>query len=283
MFIHGARGIVAAGVLCFIVAAPAACIFSPIDYSKESADSGSCSDALGCTVILECRTMICEGMMCTTVSTSPDAPITQISHDCSKRECDGEGNVKIVPDPDDLPVNDGNPCTVEDCDDSTSPNTAAGVACPDGACDGLGHCATCNDGVRNGNETDVDCGGPNCPGCDGELCSGDPADCQSGHCVDGICCTTACDKKCDACAVSFTGVPSGMCAPVLLGKQHGSSCLELGGCGVGTLCACEDSVKNQDETAVDCGGICAAGCNVGSPCTEALDCKSGVCTGNVCG
>ena len=30
----------------------------------------------------------------------------------------------------------------------------------------------CGDGVRSGNETGVDCGGPHCPPCaDGELCS----------------------------------------------------------------------------------------------------------------
>ena len=282
MFIHGARGIVAAGAVAILVAAPAACIFAPIDYSKESADAGSCSGELGCLGSTECRTVICHGATCESFNSAVDRPIAQNNHDCTKRQCDGNGNVVDVRDPGDIPENDGNACTVEDCDEGTSPFAAAGAACPNGACDGLGHCATCDDGLRDGNETDVDCGGPNCPGCDGELCSGDPADCQSGHCVDGVCCTTACDKKCDACAVSYTGVPSGMCAPVVLGKQHGTSCTELGGCGVANLCACEDGVKNQSETAVDCGGICAAGCSVGAPCTEALDCKSGVCTSKVC-
>ncbi len=260
MFIDAARGIVAAGILCFIITVSAACLFAPVDYSKESPAAGTCSGVAGCVGSAECRTVVCRGATCESINASPDAPIGQISHDCSKRQCDGNGSVVTLPDPDDIPENDGNGCTVEDCDDSTSPNVAAGVACANGACDGLGHCSTCDDGSRDGNETDVDCGGPDCPGCDGELCGGDAADCQSGHCIDGVCCTTACDRKCDACAVGFTGAPSGMCAPVLLGKQHGSSCMELGGCGVGSLCACEDSVKNQDESAVDCGGICAAGC-----------------------
>jgi hypothetical protein len=267
-----------------IGAAPAACIFAPIDYSKEGDGAAStCTAGMGCLTSTECRTVTCHGETCDSVSASPDTPIAQINHDCSKRQCDGSGNVVTVPDPGDIPENDLNGCTVEDCDDSTPPSAPAGTACPNGACDGLGHCATCNDGVRNGNETDIDCGGPDCPGCDGEPCAGDPAGCQSGHCVDGVCCTTACDKKCDACAVELTGAPSGMCAPVILGKQHGSSCVELGGCGVSNLCACEDGLKNQDEEAIDCGGICAAGCGAGTPCKDALDCKSGSCDNKVCG
>lgn len=282
----GARRVLATGVLVCLGVIPAACIFAPIDYSRESDDGGpgcSSSMAVGCLGSTECRTVICPGVTCESTNASPAKPIAQTSHDCSKRRCDGKGNVAIVPDPDDIPGNDLNSCTLEDCDDSTPLNVAAGSACPNGACDGLGHCATCDDGIRDGNETDVDCGGPNCAGCDGELCGGDPTDCQSGHCVDGVCCTTACDKKCDACEVSFTGAPSGMCAPVLLGKQHGSSCVELGGCGLQNLCACEDGAKNQDETSVDCGGMCAAGCGGGTPCNEDLDCKSGSCNNKVCG
>ncbi len=44
----------------------------------------------------------------------------------------------------------------------------------------------CGDGVRNGGETGVDCGGP-CGSCaDGESC-GVPGDCQSGSCYRGVC------------------------------------------------------------------------------------------------
>ena len=44
--------------------------------------------------------------------------------------------------------------------------------------------ATCNDGRTNGQETDRDCGGPDCPPCDvGQVCLG-TADCASGICDD---------------------------------------------------------------------------------------------------
>ncbi|MEW5854861.1 MAG: hypothetical protein AB2A00_39155, partial [Myxococcota bacterium] len=47
--------------------------------------------------------------------------------------------------------------------------------------------ATCNDGLTNGGETDVDCGGDTtCPRCDDGLVCRTDADCTSGYC-NGIC------------------------------------------------------------------------------------------------
>lgn len=44
---------------------------------------------------------------------------------------------------------------------------------------------TCNDGVRNGSETDIDCGGPTCQGCgNGRACSQN-TDCSTSRCGDG--------------------------------------------------------------------------------------------------
>jgi hypothetical protein len=65
-----------------------------------------------------------------------------------------------------------------------------GSACPGGTCRG-GRYATCTDGITNGTETDVDCGG-SCPRClDGKRCASG-GDCASGFCT-GTCqrCTTA--------------------------------------------------------------------------------------------
>jgi len=51
-----------------------------------------------------------------------------------------------------------------------------------------GECAepTCNDGIQNGDETDVDCGGSCGPCGPGENCQAD-ADCESGVCSGGVC------------------------------------------------------------------------------------------------
>ncbi len=282
MLIHGVRRFLFLGMLGACGAVPVACLFSPIDYSGiTSGGAGACSSVEGCANPSECRTVSCVGVKCETISAPKDKVITQIEHDCQKRQCDGNGNVEVVPDPGDLPENDNNECTVEDCDDATSPNAPAGVSCLNGICDGNGKCATCEDGIKNGNEVDIDCGGPDCPHCDGELCGGEAVGCQSGHCVDGVCCSTACDKKCESCVVSQTGVPTGTCAPVMLGKPDGNKCNGLGGCGVNNLCACEDGVKDQAETGLDCGGACA-GCGPGTPCQNDFECTSNACAGGVC-
>jgi protocatechuate 3,4-dioxygenase beta subunit len=49
-----------------------------------------------------------------------------------------------------------------------------------------GACNACSDGVKNGNETDVDCGG-SCGGCPiNKICYID-SDCESNNCIDGSC------------------------------------------------------------------------------------------------
>jgi hypothetical protein len=43
--------------------------------------------------------------------------------------------------------------------------------------------ASCSDGIRNGNETGVDCGGPTCGSCTPGATCELPTDCDSGRCV----------------------------------------------------------------------------------------------------
>src|SRR5690606_23685710 len=66
---------------------------------------------------------------------------------------------------------------------------SGGSDCTTGNCDS-GTCAavsaSCTDGVQNGTETDVDCGGSCGPCADGQSC-GAPADCTSGYCNRGEC------------------------------------------------------------------------------------------------
>ena len=45
----------------------------------------------------------------------------------------------------------------------------------------------CADGVQDGQETDVDCGGPSCRKCVGGKQCGSPSDCFSGNCAAGTC------------------------------------------------------------------------------------------------
>jgi len=54
-------------------------------------------------------------------------------------------------------------------------------------CDGNGNCVTaeCTDNVKNGNETDVDCGGDSCPPCANGLECNVYGDCESRFCDTG--------------------------------------------------------------------------------------------------
>jgi cysteine-rich repeat protein len=68
---------------------------------------------------------------------------------------------------------------VEQCDDANASNNDL--------CTNTCKLAACNDSFKNGNETDVDCGGGTCQKCALTLqCLGGP-DCQSGFCSTGKC------------------------------------------------------------------------------------------------
>ncbi len=91
------------------------------------------------------------------------------------------------------------------CSDGIQNGDETGVDCG-GSCD---PCPTCNDGIQNQGEEDIDCGGP-CPACP--------------TCDDGIQNQGEEDVDC-----------GGPCAPCP---------------------TCNDGVQNGDETGVDCGGSC---------------------------
>lgn len=136
--------------------------------------------------------------------------------------------------------------------------------------------SSCDDGIRNQQETDVDCGGP-CAGCRvGRECDFD-YQCSSRACYNGKCiarntCTNGirdgdetdvdCGGSCLKCAVGkkcqvASDCQNFMCQNLLCAKQM----------AYGT---CFDRIKNQDELGVDCGGSCQNQCittrNVSSFC-----------------
>ncbi len=125
--------------------------------------------------------------------------------------------------------------------------------------------AICGDGERNGDETDVDCGGGTCEPCAVPLRCGGNDDCLSGLCLQGQCATIFCGdgvvsgtEACDS-----SGVPTPEC---------NADC---------TLARCDDGNQNQGETDVDCGGPCAT-CADGRGCASGADCQSGACTESSC-
>src|SRR5262249_21176866 len=131
--------------------------------------------------------------------------------------------------------------------------------------------ATCIDGVKNGNETDLNCGGGTCPRCTpGMSCADGPRDCDSFVCTATVCQAPACpdgvkngNERDDACG------GGGVCAGCAAGKHctDGPRDCTSKVC-VGTVCqipACNDGQQNGNETDQDCGG--------GAPCTKCIDGK----------
>ncbi|MBK9032510.1 MAG: hypothetical protein IPL61_14570 [Myxococcales bacterium] len=108
--------------------------------------------------------------------------------------------------------------------------------CAAGRCTIAAPAAPCRDRVRDGDETDVDCGG-SCQPCAADLACLAPADCQAPACVGGRCAAPRCDD----------GVTDGLESDVDCGGacgpcQPGQACVDDGDCGA-TRCA---------------GGTCAA-------------------------
>jgi Cys-rich repeat protein len=66
-------------------------------------------------------------------------------------------------------------------------------------------------------------------------------------------------------------------------------CTTNADCQAGTHCAlgycmsdCTDSVKDDAETDVDCGGGTCGACGVGKACVTDYDCTTETCRSNVC-
>lgn len=153
-------------------------------------------------------------------------------------------------------------------------------------------CVSCNDGKKNGEETEVDCGGPDCGACLGHACDPEHGCGNGAFCVqpENICCDKACDARCEACVFDKTGAPDGQCAPVPYGEDPDQECSTLGACGAAAgKCRCEDGVKNADESDVDCGGTTCQRCGGGKMCLNTTDCAAdvaecveGACCNSIC-
>ena len=97
---------------------------------------------------------------------------------------------------------------------STSATTSTTTTTPSGP-------PRCDDGLKNGGETDVDCGGP----CSDKQCAGgqgceNELDCGEGlGCWAGFCCYQKCVTMCMACTAALTGQQDGECVDMLAGTQ----------------------------------------------------------------
>ncbi len=125
------------------------------------------------------------------------------------------------------------------CDDGIQNGDEEGIDCG-GICGTPCPPPTCNDGVWNGNETGVDCGGPDCPPCPVPSCN----DGIMNQDETGIDCGGICGTPC----------PVPTCSDgIMNGNETGVDC----GGGCPTQCpdeSCNDGIMNNGEEWIDCGG-----------------------------
>ncbi len=87
----------------------------------------------------------------------------------------------------------------------------------------------------------------------------------------------------EACDGSVTGLSNSSFSS-LYNCQYGIICSENCNieCAPGVLSnTCNNLIKDNDETGIDCGGLCSP-CPEGQGCKEDSDCESRICINNIC-
>lgn len=207
----------------------------------------------------------CNGTL-TTACTYPDATTACREASCMggsatlAATCDGMGTCPMPSTTPCAPFACGTTACRTDC--TTMADCAAGNTCIAGVCVGLR---------------------PN-----GGMCT-TATECQSGQCVDGVCCDTACDGQCQACDNAGS---LGTCGPVT-GAPHGmrTACAGTGTCagtcdGMNTTactfpnttteCSPAACTGGVATTAATCDGMGACGTGTATPCVN-FGCNGTVC------
>ncbi|XXX74846.1 hypothetical protein WMF30_45055 [Sorangium sp. So ce134] len=236
----------------------------PAEECREQGEA--CSSTAECCVAYRynyCKKTACQDGICGFVLTNKLT--TDPPGDCIRHICLADGSHSQTPDPSDLP-DDGNPCTVDSCqDDVPSFPAASRGPSPDGIgfCDGFFRKIECI--------TTADCENTT-------LACSPGGKCVSPWCVNGAVDTDRGETDTDC---------GGACDPCPAGNRcsSGADCAE-GVCGRGKTCSearCDDGVKNGEETDVDCGMVaCEALCDDGDSCQSGADCWSSICLTGVC-
>jgi len=222
-----------------------------------------------------CERVVCVNDRCGVEAEPVGLPAaTQVDGDCRAEICDGNGSTESRVDPDDIP-DDGNPCTLDQCNDGDPENAplGEGEGCDDGGlCDDGGTCvqcisaSDCTDLPPDGECHQRQCSNGQCVS--SFTASGTPVEAQSlGDCQVAVCdgagevvqapddgdvpddandCTT------DACVAG---------APTFSAKSVGAPCGPSGQCNGMSQCV---------------GCVSAQDCGTNSACV-AHTCNSGTC------
>ena len=277
--------------------------------AQSQCASGQCVDGVCCNVVCDGQCEACDvagsAGTCTAVSGAPHGVRAACASDGSA--CGGACNGIAI-----------NACAFPTVA-CRGASCALGVATLAAACDGAGHCPavqtqTCAPYVCGGNACAGNCAQPSdcAPGdyCAGGVCipdlppggsCGSDAQCGTGHCVDGVCCDTACTGQCEACNVAGS---AGVCSPVVGAPRDGRAACATDGSTCGGACdgsqraactypgsqcraetACASGVKT-DAASCDGSGHCPARVQescVPATCTTDADCSSSdYCAAGTC-
>ena len=253
-----------------------------------------CLDGNLCNVDCDCRgdmqcTVVGGVRTCTVPTDSNGNPVEPPSRDCSP--------FIICEDKNQNGLETGIDCGGGECPRCTDGNPCLiGTDCDSNYCY-QGTCATplCSDGNKNVGETDTDCGGATpCDRCaNGKTCAQN-SDCQSNSCVGGTCKAKSCSKdgqKNDTETDTDCGGPNTTCDRcenlqecLVHADCKSKACMPFNGKLVCLFASCSDTVKNGEESDVDCGGptdadggIVCERCADAQLCNADSDCEHGVC------
>jgi hypothetical protein len=240
----------------------------------------TCQPGFSCASSGQCYPKGCIGSVC------PDNYVC-INSQCADRGCLDAGADAGCP--------NGTLCVTGICYTTTCPDAGAcglGQVCYDGGCSdplcfhlacptqqicvrGICNFPSCVDGIKDGEETDIDCGGSACPPCG-----------MYKHCqVRGDCLSRLCNSQ-------------GLCVPCLQQTdcQPGELCnVDAGGfcsgcqvdsqCPMGQICLPDTKLCGPCGTDLDCdGGLVCISNGTCVPCTSTAQCINGqVCVGAKCG
>jgi hypothetical protein len=232
--------------------------------------SGSCVDGTCCESACDGECEACSALL-TGVSSGTCAPVPR--GDDAQEECTGglvcDGSRACFAKVEGGACEDSGECVSEHCVDGVCCESACDVACSS--------CSTALTGAADGQCEPTSAGSESADECAGALaCNGSGTcfakstgsgcsfdyECLSEACVDGVCCASACDGICEACASALTGDADGVCAPIPDGDDPAFECSGTFGC---------DGARE-----------CVAGAENGVACGQNEQCASAHCVDDVC-
>ncbi|APR76693.1 Tetratricopeptide TPR_2 repeat protein [Minicystis rosea] len=312
------------------------------DAGTGTGGTGGCTADSDCPagdcVLATCDKGVCKSFNLPDGTAVPEP--SQVPHDCQKLLCDGTGTAKPVADDTDLP-DDGEACTTDTCNSGAAVHTPVALDtdctaqgpdpkkfCSDPAGTVPGTCVECNtnaqcaslvcqdnkclsaacgDTVKNGDETDVDCGG-SCGTCDNSKQCKTATDCKSGYCQGTTCQPCYTSSWCAQGQYCDTPGSSGVCKPDKATGQSctsydqcssnyctngfccaSSSCGRCKSCGIaGSEGTCANLPKGESDLSGNCSsnqvcdgnGQCIS--KNGQGCSNGTQCASGFCADGRC-